>query len=91
MKKLIFPVVLVLMGTGSAFATKMVKESKQAIEAGYRLVNHGEGQFECINADQDCSNVASGKVCTWSADPSVQLRAVGSETMCGELLYEIQP
>lgn len=78
------------MGTGSAFATKMVKESNQAIEAGYPLVNN-ESQFECVNADKDCSTVATANVCTWSADHSVQLRAVGSETMCGELLYEIQP
>lgn len=91
MKKFIFPVVLVLIGSGSAFATKAVKESRQAIESGYRLVNQGEGQFECVNADKDCSTIATNSVCTWSADPSVQLRAVGSETMCGELLYEIQP
>ncbi|MBW8523820.1 hypothetical protein K0U91_01095 [Chryseobacterium chendengshani] len=91
MRKFIFPVVLVLMGTGSAFATKVVKESKQAIESGYRLVNHGEGQFECINTGKDCSTVAGGPVCTWSVDNTVQLRAAASETMCGELLYEIQP
>ncbi|MBD8084646.1 hypothetical protein [Chryseobacterium caseinilyticum] len=89
MKKFIFPVVLVLIGTGSAYATKAVKENKKAIEAGYRLVNHGGGQFECVDAEKECTTVANANVCTWTGPGSAQLRAVGSETMCGDLLYEI--
>ncbi|AZA47067.1 hypothetical protein EG346_02130 [Chryseobacterium carnipullorum] len=89
MKKFIFPVALVLLGTGSAFATKVAKENKKAIVAGYRLVNNGNGTFSCLNAEKDCSDENVGPVCTWTSDPSVQLRELVSPTMCGTLLHEI--
>ncbi|WP_262152710.1 DUF6520 family protein [Chryseobacterium foetidum] len=90
MKKILFPVVLIVLGTGSAFATMMAKENKKAIVKGYRIVDVGGGQFECQNTLQDCSNIAIGAFCQWTADPNVELHNAGaSETMCGDNLYEL--
>ncbi|REC60144.1 hypothetical protein DRF65_22605 [Chryseobacterium pennae] len=91
MRKFIFPVALVLLGTGSAFATKVAKENKKAIVQGYRVVNLGGGQFSCVNAEKDCSDVNQGPVCTWSVDGSTPLQSLVSPTMCGITLHEIQP
>lgn len=90
MRKFIFPVALVLLGTGSAFATKVAKENKKAIVPGYRVVNLGGGQFSCEDAGKDCSNVNEGPICTWT-DGVTQLKTQVSPTMCGITLHEIQP
>lgn len=89
MKKILFPVVLVLLGTGSAFATKVANESNKAVVKGYRIVAIGGGQFECQNTQQDCSTVNNGNVCLWADDSSVELHSAASETMYGDNLYEL--
>ncbi|WP_312304001.1 DUF6520 family protein [Chryseobacterium sp.] len=91
MRKFIFPVALVLLGTGSAFATKVAKENKKAIAPGYRVVNLGGGQFSCVNAEKDCSDVNQGPICTWAVDGTTPLQSLVSPTMCGITLHEIQP
>lgn len=91
MKKFIFPVALILFGTGSAFATKVVNENTKAIKKGYRVVNLGGGQFSCLNTGKDCSDINAGPVCTWSVDGTTPLQNLVSPTMCGATLHEIQP
>lgn len=89
MKKILFPVILVALGTGSAFATMLAKKSTQDLASGYRIVNFGGGQFQCEDADQECSTIVSGDACEWSVDTSVELHRIGSDTMCGTPLYKI--
>ncbi|EFK35734.1 MULTISPECIES: hypothetical protein [Chryseobacterium] len=89
MKKILFPVILVALGTGSAFATMVAKKSTRALEPAYRIVSLGGGQFQCEDADQECSNIVSGDVCEWALDTSVELHRIGSGTMCGTPLYKI--
>lgn len=89
MKKFLFPVVLVALGTGSAFATKVVKKSSQSLEAAYVRIDEGGGQFRCEDAAQDCSTVSLGPFCIWEQDNTTELRSVGSDTMCGNKLHQI--
>lgn len=89
MKKILFPVLLVALGTGSAFATMSVKQSTNALESAYVIVDEGGGQFRCEDADQECSDVALGPFCIWEQDNTTELRSVGSGTMCGNKLHQI--
>jgi hypothetical protein len=45
MKKILFPALLVVLGTGTAFATKMAKQTNKAIVPGYVMVPDGNGNF----------------------------------------------
>jgi hypothetical protein len=81
MKKFIFPVAVVLMAAGAAFATK-VTTSKTAIVSGYR-VDAVSGQ--CIKENK-CSTIP-GETCVWSADNATPLHQL-SDTMCGEELFK---
>ncbi|AYM99212.1 DUF6520 family protein [Chryseobacterium balustinum] len=89
MKKFLFPVVLVLVGTGSALATNVAKKSNKALVPAYRIVSVGGGQFQCQNAEQQCSDVNNGIVCKWEVDGTTDLHNEGSGTMCGSELFEI--
>lgn len=91
MKKFIFPVAMILLGTGSAFATKVVNEKTKANVPGYRVVNLGSGQFSCVDAGKKCSDINTGPICTWSIDGTTPLQSLVSPTMCGTTLHEIQP
>lgn len=84
MKKFIFPALVILLGTGAAFATGKANKSKNLIVKGYHFDNV-EGL--CIKTEQDCSTVYSNDLCTWGVDgPS--LREEGS-TVCENPLYMI--
>lgn len=80
------PVVLILMGTGAAFATKADNDSKKALQAGYRIdIESGE----CINANQQCETVGL-EPCEWTGDSNVHLVQgfSANPTMCGEELFK---
>lgn len=86
MKNLIFPAVLLLIGTGSALATKTAEKQKAAIVSGYRI-NAQTGL--CEITEQDC-NTQGVDVCVWSEDGTTQLRdAPISPTMCGAPLFKV--
>lgn len=89
MKKVLFPVILVVLGTESAFATMMVKKSTKAVIPAYIRVSDGGGQFHCEAADQQCSDVAEGPFCIWEQDNSTELYNIDTGTMCGSKLYEL--
>ncbi|MCT2561822.1 DUF6520 family protein [Chryseobacterium herbae] len=82
MKKFIFPVAVILMGAGAAFATK-VTTSNRAFVTAYRI-DAVSGQ--CIDAKQECST-QTGETCFWSADNVTPLHEL-SGTMCGEELFK---
>jgi hypothetical protein len=85
MKKFIFPVAVILMGAGAAFATKATT-SKNAIVDAYRI-DAVTGQ--CIEAQQQCST-EQGATCTWTGDGVTPLHdAPLSSTMCGEELFKV--
>ncbi|MBN9312955.1 MAG: hypothetical protein BGO40_10695 [Chryseobacterium sp. 39-10] len=89
MKKIVLPVILIIVGTGSAFATMMAKKSMTAVN-GYKIINTGGGQFTCEDVGQKCSTTAVGDYCRWSSDNNVILHEIDSpETMCGDPLYEL--
>lgn len=80
------PVVLILMGTGAAFATKADNNSKKATQQGYRVdIDSGE----CIATNQQCETVGS-QPCEWTADVNVHLveGISANPTMCGEELFK---
>lgn len=85
MKNFFFSALVVLLGTGAAFATKKANNVKSAIVSGYHF---DAAQGLCIDAQQDCSNVFSNEACTWSEDGST-LREIDSPTMCGNPLYKV--
>lgn len=89
MKKLMIPVVTVLLGTGAAFATNAAKSnSARAIVDAYRI---DAVTGECLNAQQQCNTVGTAP-CVWSGDSSSSLHEKISDnpTMCGEELFRLQ-
>jgi len=87
MKNLIFPAVLLLIGTGSALATKTAEKQKAAIVPGYHI-NAQTGL--CEITEQDC-NTQGVDVCIWSEDGVTQLRDEPvSPTMCGSPLFKVE-
>lgn len=80
------PVVLVLMGTGAAFATKANSNSTKVLVQGYR-VNVDNGA--CIATGQQCET-SGATPCEWTANPSVHLveGISANPTMCGEELFK---
>lgn len=88
MKKFMIPAVLVLMGTGAAFATKANSNSAKALVNGYRIdIESGE----CFSTNQQCETTGS-EPCQWTADPNVRLveQISANPTMCGEELFKVQ-
>ncbi|WP_288244003.1 DUF6520 family protein [uncultured Chryseobacterium sp.] len=85
MKNLMIPVVLILMGTGAAFASKAAKGNAAMITPVYRI-DAASGLCEQVN--QTCSDI-QGDVCTWSADGTTALHDVPtSPTECGRVLFK---
>lgn len=79
------PVVLILMGTGAAFASKAAKGNAAMITPVYRI-DAASGLCEQVN--QTCSDI-QGDVCTWSADGTTALHDVPtSPTECGRVLFK---
>ncbi|MBV6880458.1 DUF6520 family protein [Epilithonimonas ginsengisoli] len=87
MKKVMISAVVILFGTGAAFATNY--KSTKAIFTGYRLVNSG-GELQC-EPDKNCTDVDTGAICTWSSDNATPLHRLESPSMCVQTLYEINP
>lgn len=84
MKKLIFPVAVLLLGTGAAFASKMNNGKRILVDAYH--IDAASGR--CITDRQQCSTTP-GDPCTWSEDSTVPLfNAPVSPTMCGDELFK---
>lgn len=87
MNKLFIPVVLVLLGTGGAFATKISNDSQVEV-TGYRFGDVGEAP--CVVTPQRCETMNTGNLCTWTdAQNSVHELKQISGSECGVDLYEI--
>ena len=88
MKKFMIPAVLVLMGTGAAFATKANNNSSKVQVEGYRIDLESGA---CTSTGQQGETIGS-EPCQWSADPNVNLvqRISANPTMCGEELFKAQ-
>ena len=90
-KNVLLPAVIILIGTGAAFATNTAKKSDDNLEAGYYLDNSDN---KCKNSRIDCTT-EPGAICTWT-DPSTSitysLHSFVNETMCDDnTLYSRQP
>ncbi|WP_312921750.1 DUF6520 family protein [Empedobacter brevis] len=85
LKQIILPAVIVLMGTGVAFATNQAKKENATNKMGYYF---DEETVECI-PKAECSDVP-GQLCTWTDEDNVshQLNEL-SETSCVTPLYRI--
>jgi len=89
MKKFLFPVAVILMGTGAAFATNHAEvNGKKASVDAYRIDNV---TGECADAEQQCSDFA-GPPCVWTGDNTSHLveKISDNPTMCGNELFRIQ-
>ncbi|WP_209391081.1 MULTISPECIES: DUF6520 family protein [unclassified Chryseobacterium] len=86
MKNIFFSALVVLIGTGAAFATQKANnsKSKSTIVKGYHFDN---AQNLCIETEQDCSTVFDENMCTWGVS-GPQLREIGP-TGCAEPLYRV--
>lgn len=87
MKKILFPALLVVLGTGTAFATKMANQTNKAIVPGYVMIPDGNGNFTCEQAGKNCSDIPTGPICELS--DGTQLKEQVSETFCDNVLREI--
>ncbi|MCD0477808.1 DUF6520 family protein [Chryseobacterium sp. LC2016-29] len=87
MKKILFPALLVVLGTGTAFATKMANKTEKATVPGYRMVQDENGDFACVAAGKNCSDIPTGPICQLA--DGTQLQEQISETFCDNLLREI--
>lgn len=86
MKKLILPVVTVLLGTGAAFGTQAAKSTSAKVAVdGYRI---DALTGECVNAIQQCESSGTAP-CVWTGDSSTHLVSKISDdpTMCGQELF----
>ncbi|SHK85078.1 DUF6520 family protein [Chryseobacterium polytrichastri] len=87
MKNLIIPAILLIIGTGSALATKTADNKKAVLVSGYHI-NQQTGL--CEITDQKCNTVGVD-LCFWSEDGSTQLRNQPiSPTMCGTPLFKVE-
>ena len=87
MKKLIFPVALVVTAAGGAFATQANTAKDATIVPAYRM---DPESGLCVDADQVCSTIV-GPVCTWNVDNATPLHdSPLSATECGQELFKIQ-
>lgn len=85
MKKLIFPVVLVVTAAGGAFATQTGTAKDAALVPAYR-VDPDSGL--CVAAGQQCDTMGN-IVCRWSVDGITPLHAAPvSPTQCGKELFK---
>lgn len=87
MKKILFPALLVVLGTGTALATNMASQTDKAIVPGYVMVPDGNGNFTCDAAGKNCSDIPTGPFCKLS--DGTQLQEKISETFCDNALREI--
>lgn len=85
MRKLLMPAIILGLGAGAAFAGNLNSSAKKALVDAYRFDN---AQNLCVKVAQQCSNIESPEVCTWSENSAVTLHEQG-ETMCGDELYKI--
>lgn len=86
MKKLIFPIALLVIGGGSAFATQSANADEKVIVPAYRM---DPESGLCILANQDCST-SGGPICRWSVDGVTPLHdAPTSATECGNELFKL--
>ncbi len=81
MKKFILPALIIVMGTGAAFATNTAEDGAAAIVKGYRIT--ANPMQPCEETSVDCSTVFSQNLCT---DGSVTLHQIDG-TSCGSDLY----
>ncbi|WP_312078500.1 DUF6520 family protein [Chryseobacterium sp.] len=86
MKNLFFSALVVLLGTGAAFATNNANKSKSAIVEGHYYDNNLN---RCESAQVDCSTIDFGDMCEWSVgEETIVLREEGVTT-CGAQLFKV--
>lgn len=87
LKQVILPAVIVLMGTGAAFATQVDKQ-KESIEV-YRFDSSAE-EIKCIETPEECSTTGI-TLCTWSDGlQNFNLYNISHEgTMCSSPLFKV--
>lgn len=89
LKQFIFPVAIVLMGAGAAFATNIAKQSESMLEIGYYKDAMSTNPNECKASPVSCE-ISGGPVCSWT-DPATNrthtLKRYVNETSCELTLY----
>jgi hypothetical protein len=86
LKNVLLPIVIVLIGAGTAFAGKVSKNTADSIVPGY-LFNSSTGK--CEQKRSNCSTSGS-QYCTWmdaNQRPHVLSEKI-NETTCGDDLFE---
>ena len=86
MKKLIFPIALMVVGAGSAFATQTANAKEKTVVPAYRI---DPDSGLCEVTGQNCNNVGT-ILCRWSGDGVTPLHdAPISPTECGMNLFKL--
>lgn len=83
LKQFIFPIAIVLIGTGAAFATNMAKQSESMLEPGYRF-DPSAPVVKCIVTPVNCEPMGAA-ICTWTDANNVEhnLHRYVNDTTCG--------
>ncbi|WP_234110705.1 DUF6520 family protein [Chryseobacterium sp. R2A-55] len=86
MKKLILPVVTVLLGTGAAFGTQAAKSTSARVAVNAYRIDALTGA--CVDAQQQCETSGTAP-CVWSGDGGTHLveKISDNPTMCGQELF----
>ena len=84
MKKMIMPVVLLIVGTGAVLSTQSFKKAESAIVSGYRI-DETNPEHPCVDTGIECSTVPSSFICDDGMGNN--LREFDG-TSCPNLLYK---
>lgn len=86
-KQILFPVIILLIGIGTAFATNASKKTESVLETGYRF-DPSATTVKCISTTIQCAPSGSS-VCTWTDANNVShnLMKYVNDTTCGLILY----
>lgn len=83
LKQFIFPVAIVLMGAGAAFATNLAKQSESTLEIGYYKDPLSANPNQCKDSPVSCE-ISGGPVCSWTDanNTTHTLKRYVNETTC---------
>lgn len=88
-KQILFPIIILLIGIGTAFATNASKKTESMLETGYRF-DPSATTVKCIATTVKC-NDSGNLMCTWADANNVShnLMKYVNDTTCGIMLYRI--
>lgn len=84
-KTVLLPAVLMLVGAGSAYATKIVKQDAKLPSVGYAY--HPGELVECVPSDKTC-DTSGNVICTADVGRGTEEMHEWNGTVCQDKLFE---